>query len=299
LYSVSSALGIAISDRSVLTGGRETLRASYADVVAEIETIEKKLAGLTKHRSAREVEAAISAALMEPVTRGTRLLGTVGVLSADCTRVETRTAELCADIAVLRQELAAAIEGQRLEKRLGELRSQVQSLRERGATLSSDAQAELFARLTRGWLSVADVGPGLALLLALVIELVSAFGPAVLAGYADATRTTKSEEDAPSRLVAAGRGVPQQVALHRDEGEVVSEYMAERIAPAGETQAIGGDEIFADYLAWCRQKKYAAMEQREFLAAFDRKRQEYKLEGKIRKFGKRYFGVRLAEAVAS
>ena len=41
----------------------------------------------------------------------------------------------------------------------------------------ADPQAGLLARLSHGWLSPHDVGPGLSLLLAVTIELVSAFGP--------------------------------------------------------------------------------------------------------------------------
>ena len=60
-------------------------------------------------------------------------------------------------------------------------------LRERGAMKPADPQAELLARLSRGWLSPHDIGPGLSLLLAVTIELVSAFGPTVLSNYAEAT----------------------------------------------------------------------------------------------------------------
>jgi hypothetical protein len=302
LYSVSSALGVAIQDRGALTGGRETLHAGYADALAEIETLEKKRSALSKHRPASEVDAAINAALMQPVMNEQRFLGTVGALSANCTRAQFRTVKSCAEIAALRQELAVAVEGGELDKKIADLRTRVNEFRERGATLSADPQAELFVRLTRGWLSVRDVGPGLALLLAVVIELVSAFGPAVLAGYADATRGRKDsthEEETTKPLVVVGRALSQHVAARRDERDVVMEYMAERIAPAVETQAIGSDEIFADYVAWCSGRKYAALGPRDFLAEFDRKRHECHLEGKIRKFGKRYFGIRLSEAIAS
>ena len=299
LYSVSSALGIAIQDRTALTGGRETVQAGYAEVKAELDSVEGKLKGLAAHRSAGEIDAAIKIVLVRPITAGKRVRGTVETLSANCSRADTRTVEACAQVALLRQELAVAAEAASLNERLGELRRRAREFRDRGATLSSDAQAELFARLTRGRVSVRDVGPGLALLLAVVIELVSAFGPAVLAAYADSTRARKSKEDSRTPLVVTGRVLSQHVAAGRDDRDAVMEYMAERIAPAGATHAIGGEEIFADYVVWCSGRKSTSLSAREFLAEFDRKRRECDLEAKIRKFGNRYFGIKLPGALVS
>lgn len=54
-----------------------------------------------------------------------------------------------------------------------------------------------------------------------------------------------------------------------------------------------GDEIYADYVMWSSREKCGPSARREFLEEFDRKRREHELEGKIRKFGNRYFGIRL------
>jgi hypothetical protein len=62
---------------------------------------------------------------------------------------------------------------------------QARALRDRGAMKAADPQAELLSRLSAGLLSPADIGPGLSLLLAMAIELVSAFGPTVLSNYAE------------------------------------------------------------------------------------------------------------------
>ena len=277
LFSVSSALGIAIQDRTSVTGGRETVQASYEDARAEIEEVEGKRKSLQQHRSAGEIEAVIASRLAEPVSSAQRVRGTVGSVSANCTKADTRTVESCAEVAALRQELAVAVEGARLDQRVTELRQRAQALRERGAGQAPDPQAELVARLTRGWLSTRDVGPSLALLLACVIELVSAFGPVVLAAYAEAT-------------TGGGR--------RRDNAAVVTvDYMLERIEPGEKGSAISGDMLYADYKRWCARNRKKPIAGTAFIVDFDRSRIEHGLE-KIQKFGNRYYGIRLVENAA-
>ena len=208
LFSVSSALGIAIQDRTSVTGGRETVQASYDDTRAEIEEIERKrkVCGSIDRREKSKPRLQRSS---EPVSNAVRVRGTVGSLSGNCSKADTRTVESCAEVAALRQELAVAVEGARLDQRVADLRRRAQALRERGAGQASDPQAELLARLTHGWLSARDVGPSLALLLACVIELVSAFGPVVLSAYGEATSRRRQ----------------------RQRGLTTLDYMLERIEP--------------------------------------------------------------------
>ncbi len=213
IYSVTSAVGVAVEDRTTRSGSRETLVMNYEETSAELERLEKKRKGLREHRSAAEVEAAINAVLSRPVESYQRIRGTVGDLSSNCQRVDARTAEACAEASKLREELAAANEERDLERRLSELRSQVRELRERGAVRTADPQAELLARISGGRLSPHDIGPGLSLLLAITIELVSAFGPAVLSTYAEATERNDCER-------------------HSQQPGSVMDYLAERIEPA-------------------------------------------------------------------
>jgi hypothetical protein len=66
-YSISSALGVAIEDRSSRTGSRETILRNYDETVVEEKRLEEKRKGLPRHRSAAELEAAINTALLRPV----------------------------------------------------------------------------------------------------------------------------------------------------------------------------------------------------------------------------------------
>src|SRR5271157_4182128 len=77
LYSVSSALGVAIEDRSSRTGSRETIVVTYDETVAETKRLEAKRKGLRPHRSAAELEAAINTALLRPLESNQHSRGTV------------------------------------------------------------------------------------------------------------------------------------------------------------------------------------------------------------------------------
>jgi hypothetical protein len=273
-YSISSALGVAIEDRSSRTGSRETILRNYDETVAEEKRLEEKRKGLRRHRSAAELEAAINAGLLRPVESSQRIRGAVGELSNNCHRADARTAESCAEIGRLREELAAANEERDLERRLSALTTQARALRERGAMKAADPQAELLSRLSAGLLSPADIGPGLSLLLAMAIELVSAFGPTVLSNYAEATeRSDGQRRDKPADRIV--------------------DYLAERIEPAANTDTLSQSALYADYTAWCCATGRAAVTAAAFVAEVDRLRVENDLGDVIRKRRDRYCGIRL------
>jgi hypothetical protein len=97
-YSVTSALGVAVEDRSSRTGSREIMVRNYDETVAEEKRLAEKRKGLGRHRSAAELEAAINAALLRPVESSQRIRGAVGELSNNCQRTDLRTTESCAEI---------------------------------------------------------------------------------------------------------------------------------------------------------------------------------------------------------
>lgn len=200
LYSVTSAVGAAIEDRSSRTGSRDTIAMNYDEFTADVKRLEEKRNGLRPHRSASIVEAAINALLMQPVESYRHTQSTVGEVSGNCQHADQRTTTQCADVAQLREELAAAKEENDLDREIEKLKGQARDLRERGAIKSSDPQAELLASVTGGLLSPRAVGRALALLLAMTIEFVSAFGLTVLLSYYEATekRDATGREKAPT-----------------------------------------------------------------------------------------------------
>jgi hypothetical protein len=87
-------------------GSRDAKHAIYKDVGKELTELEEKLKRLVVHRSVGEVEAAIVGILKMPVVIDERVRGTIGQRSANCGNIDWRTAEACAKVAALGEELA-------------------------------------------------------------------------------------------------------------------------------------------------------------------------------------------------
>jgi hypothetical protein len=298
-YAVSSALGLAAQNRMALTGGRDSVRAMYQSAVDELRETETKLSAVGAHRSPSEVEAAITATLARTISIPEHGRSTVGAASQNCSKLVPRAAEGCSEVAALRQELARAIDGVDLEKKISELRAQVQNLRSRGGTLDADPQAELFSRLSRGWISSHDVGLGLVLLLGAVLELVSAFGPVVLASYAHATRLDMPAATCRdmSRTAQTSRATSGLVVEHEAVGNVL-EFLAACVEPSRAATGLTIQELVQAYETWCAENRFAALTPNSFVEELDATRQEHGLESKISKVGDRYFGLRLRDQSA-
>ncbi len=295
LFGVASSMGVYVQDRTAMVGGRESLQATLRDVERELSEEEAKARHDGVAGGATQIEAAIEAVLAKPVMAGERVRGTVGSISTRCARIDARTAEDCHRVAELRADLADAAEGTRRAARIAELRKQARQLREHGASEPTDPVAELFAWMSRGLLSVRDVGFGFPVAFALLIELVSAFGPLGIATYAAATRRPlgAAAMASPATLTAQPQSIPQ---IESQAAGSVVDFVAEETAPAAETNAIGGAQLHAAYERWCQDKGSKALDSDAFTAEFDRLRDLPAVRGKIRKFGSRYFGIGLAGA---
>ena len=295
LWGLAGAIGVYAQDRTALIGGRQAVAATYKDAEREVEEIDAKLKGLTTQRSVSQVEAAIAAVLARPVMSGERVRGTVGRLSVNCTKENRPTAEACLEVAGLREERAAAEERQRLESRKATLRTQITKLREGGGSLAADPVAELFAWLSRGQLSVRDIGFGFPLVFAFLIEIVSAFGPAGIVAYADATHRSRRSPGSKTDPAMAGPGELLPAAASDGEPGRVVKWMADRTEPTGDTSATTIDELHADYEVWCLGRGLRAAALSDFANEFDRVREAPQLAGKIRKFSNRYYGIGLVD----
>lgn len=299
-FSVASAIGIYVQERTALTGSREVKYASYADAKKHLDDTEAKLKSLAQQRAGVQVEAAIAAVLARPVMVGERVRGTVATLSANCTKHDARTAEACGEVAELREELTAAHEAAKLDARATALRQQLHELRELGGTLPPDPVGEFWAWLTRGFVTVTAVGFGMPLFFALMIELVSAFGPLAIVAYAEATRQSGLQMSTAS--VATGRDMSRLGVLGRGNAAVIEQetgrivqFMADRTEPTADPAAVTIDELHADYEVWCLNNGLQPLLRDAFATEFDRVREVPQLEGKIRKFGSRYYGIRLVD----
>jgi hypothetical protein len=289
-----------VQERTALTGTREAKHALYEEARRELVAAERKLEELARHRSVAEVEAAIASVLARPVMIGERVRGTVAALSANCTKDDKRAAEACAEIADLRAELAVANESAKVDARATVLREQVNELRGKGGSLAADPVGEFWSWLSRGWITVRAVGFGLPLFFALMIETVSAFGPLAIVAYAEATRRYVADDV--TGPVAAGRAVSRHgqvsradtVLIEAETGRVV-QFMADRTEPTADPAAVAIEELHTNYELWCLTNGLQPLSCEAFADEFDRVREVPQLEGKIRKFGSRYCGIRLID----
>lgn len=300
LFGINSALGIYVQDRTTLIGTREARHVTLNDTERALGDVEDRLRARKATRSAREVHAAIARVLARPVVIRKRMRGTIADVSENCTKIDWRTKDACQEVATLREEQAAANETEALQARARELRDRVIELRETGGSLAADPIGEFYAWLTGGVVSVRDVGFGFPLFFALLIEVVSAFGPLTIASYAEATRIDRARHgptqpagtrfDQP-RLAAAGPGEPART-------DVLA-WLAERAEPVRGDRAIGIEDLHADYEQWCatRRRKSAALT--TFELAFDEARELPDIAGKIRKVARRYYGVGLVARTRS
>jgi len=288
---VNSAIGVYVQDRAALTGAREAQHTSYGTAQKALAEAEERIRTLARHRSVPQVEAAIAALFARPVMINERVRGTVGSISGNCTRHEARTAEICADVATLRQELAAAHDASALEADAKKLRARVDELREGGGSLPPDPVGEFWAWATRGLVSVRDVGFGFPLAFALLIEIVSAFGPAVIVSVAAATR----EEPSVSQHAAARFSMHVPAATVMEMGRVVK-WLADRTEPTSVPAGISMHDLYTDYASWCSSHGMQAIVLQVFADEFDHVRRMPELADKIRKFGDRYYGLRLVRA---
>ena len=293
-YAVSSALGLAVQDRTHLIGGRETLRAQFADTMKDLAVQEAKLDRLPVHQSARVIDTVIDARLSQAIVPGEGRNRTVSAISSDCSKPDSRTASACADVSALRLERAIAIDAASIENAITDLKARAGDLRNRGATLDADPQAELLSRLTLGWLPVKNVGLALVLTLALVIELISAFGLVIVSAYCDAT--SMPSEPVTLGPASPGRRLPKPAAPRQTVAqldEVVLEYMAERLVPASQESVVGHAELFADFEKWCRDNGIVAQPLAGFITGFERLCRECGLLESISKHKRGYKGLRL------
>ena len=292
MWGLAGAIGVYAQDRTALIGNREAVSATYKDAEQHLAEIDGQLKALRKHRSSAVVEAAIANVLASPVTVNERVRGSVGKVSTNCAKPDRSTTDACQDVAALQEELAVAKEAGTLETRRDSARQRVHKLRDGGGSLNPDPVAEVFAWLSRGQLSVREIGFGFPLVFALLIEIVSAFGPAGIVAYVDATAHKAGSKTEPD-LARRGELMPGTASIG-EQGRVVK-WVAERTEPTSDPSAIAIEDLHMDYEVWCLSQGLQASSASAFTDEFDRMRELPELAGKIRKFGSRYYGIQLID----
>ncbi len=288
-FAVTAALGLAARNRGAVVGGHEALHLSYESVTRELEGVERRRAELGSVGVVAEREAALAERLAAPVPGGT-----VASLSDNCSKDHWRTRGACAEIAGIRREFASALEGRRLDERIGSLRQELEGLRQQGATRDSDPQARLIARLSFGNIASGDVGLFVTLLLVAMIELTSAFAPLIIVEFAGTVPRPVEAGRGWSRPVATERGTsdnPAGVALIARPDGTMQDYFSARIVLDASARVMPA-ELFGDYEHWCAATGKRSIGERKFFAELEAIVRS-DLDGQIEKRNRAYRGLRI------
>jgi hypothetical protein len=255
-YSLTAALGFAELHRGAKQGERRSAIERHDDLRKESKRTEARLAQLGPQRGEGEVEKAMAALLAGLSADKVR---TVDQVSKGCTlnRLDARTA--CAELAKLAEERERAREQVRLETSLRDTRRKIDAM-ETGSGSSDDPQVDVLTRvaaLLGREPERKDVQFALSLLVALLVELGSGLGIYVsttpwrgnVGGAAGGTTAR--------RKVYLGRGWRswRRVAEPGPRGGkvrgAVDSYAMERVEPR-EDGELTLEDLFADYVVWCR-----------------------------------------------
>ncbi|MEO1555865.1 MAG: hypothetical protein AAFS01_05505 [Pseudomonadota bacterium] len=276
-FSLLSAVGFSASNRGAITDTREGLAATFETAQRDLTAAERELAGLPEHRPAPVVQNAI-----EGLKQNRRWTSTRGCTDATA----TASRRFCEQYFAVRQELASAVEGQRLKSRVEGLKREVARLRDAGAGQDVDPQVSILSKI---------MGHGedrvrllLILVVAVLVELGSSLGLWLSTAHSEIFRRGKKmrvdiTESAPVRSAPVERREPmhragaQTLAIEaqtmtaqpseaRTMGDV-EDYCLSRIDPVADG-GVGLTELRADYLAWCDAGNEDAYNEAEFAGLF-------------------------------
>jgi hypothetical protein len=260
------------SDKSLAR--RENASATYADWRNELESVRVKRTALPANRPAGTIEGDMTAARVDRRWSSS-------ISCTDATASASRA--FCAEYARLQGELATAKEAGVLDEKIREL---TQKLETAPAVRATNPQAEVIARLLH--VAREDAEAWYALLFALAVEA-AAMSVLVLA------ETTTHHHRQAERSVA-----PPPVVQRKEQGsssEVgrVLDWMRDRAIPTENAAGTTLEVLHADYEVWCSGRELKAMTVEAFAEAFDLMREIPEVAGNIKKFGNRYYGIKLVD----
>jgi hypothetical protein len=279
LFAVSASLGLTAENRQARAGAREALHLDYLAAQRELADVDARRAAISERRTTQEIEQAIAAVMARPLAGH----GTVASLSLACHKDMWRTRAACLEVAGLRVALAAASEREKLEAEASRLARRISTLQTAGAREETDAQASLISRLSFGRIAVGDVNLVVVLLLAAMVELISAFAPVVLHEYARARRR--------QHAVVDGRDVSRHDTQGPGRPDHVYEFIAARVVP-DVSGRVARRAVIDDYEAWCRSRGSLMLTRDSFASALEQIFVK-DLAGKVRADGEHYVGFRL------
>ena len=171
-YSMTSALGHAALNRLDMSGQRAAATANYKDMRADTKRAQDQLTWIPAHRPPETVSAELN------VHKAQRFW----LVTNECTDVKGKSArEYCQQFHKLNAELASGVEAQKLETRITDIGTKLARAAGGSVMAEADPQASVLAKVTG--VEIETVQTGLALLVALLIEIGSGFGMYVAFAY--------------------------------------------------------------------------------------------------------------------
>jgi hypothetical protein len=222
-YSMTSALGHAALNRLDITGQRAVASANYKDMRADTKRAQDQLAWIPAHRPAETVTAELN------VHKAQRQW----LLTKECTEVTGKTArEYCQQFHKLSAELASGREATKLEARIHEIGAKLAAAGTSTVLSETDPQASVLARVTG--LEMEQVQTGLALFVALLIEIGSGFGMYVAFAFWRTAPSSSSRHDEPAVAATppAAAAIPAPAAVSMPA-----------LAPPGSASVLDIDEV--------------------------------------------------------
>ena len=232
LWSMSSAVGFALSTRDEAIANRKAEVSTRHGWEATVERTEAKLVTLGNHRP---INVMTSTIVEQRIWRRSRQC-------SDLALEESRVA--CAPVVRLRRELAAAEAAERLESQLVMGRTQLATVAVAGTV--SDPHAGALARLTG--FDEATIRAGVALLLAALIEAGSALGFTIVSVSTTTNPPLSVHSRVPGRKKATDR-LPSPTRRSTVGG--FGRWVQARLK-ADPVSKIAAREAYADFCEWSR-----------------------------------------------
>jgi hypothetical protein len=263
-YSLTSALGHAALNRMDTTGQRAIEAQSYKDHRADLKRAQEQLSWIPQHRPAATVQGELDGFKNRREWNWTN----------GCTDVKGKTnRDFCQRFHGLTAEQASAQQAAALEARIAVIQAKLDKSGGGTVMAEADPQAAVLTKLAGIFLpgmNVEDMQTGLAMFIALLLEVGSAFGMYIafsqwrlydsevvaapaMATTAQASTAVTSSADAvaePRSGANDNRSVPKLVAPETD----VERFYKERIERQ-DGSSMTATTLYQDYSAWCEEQE--------------------------------------------
>jgi hypothetical protein len=288
-YSLTSALGFSALNRAETAGERTVQATVYSDLRAELDKTRERLAWVPQHRPAGTVAGEMEAMKLQKMWRTSN-----GCVSAP----GPQSRAFCADFQRLGAEHASALEAERLQTRIDDIRGKLAEETTAAALASSDPQVAVLSSLSGQNKEL--VQTALTLLVAALVELGSSLG--LFVAFSSWRLAGEKTPAAPAPQVqAAARPAIQQPSISANDNRSaprlsapetdVERFHKERVAN-DEGESLTATELYEDYCNWCEENHKEPMA----LPTFGRQFGELgvhkaKISGRIR-----YIGIKLSQS---